>query len=153
MPFPRLVRAVDEWAQYHRGVEVVAQIGSDTSAQPLALTVFESVSPARFSELVRSCDLVVAHAGTGTVLTALEHDKPMILMARRAALQETRNDHQVATLRWLESKPGIRAAEDEAALKVALDDWLARGLSAPAIKEERKDSLQSLIDSVRAFIA
>ena len=153
MPFPRLVRAVDEWAQHHRGVEVVAQIGSDTSARPVALKVFDSVSPARFGELVRTCELVVAHAGTGTVLTALEHDKPMILMARRAALQETRNDHQVATLRWLKSKPGIHAAEDVAALKLALDDWLARGLAAPAMREDRKESLQSLIDSVRAFIA
>lgn len=153
MPFPRLVRAVDEWAQQNCGVEVVAQIGSDALARPVALTVLESVSPARFSELVQRCDLVVAHAGTGTVLTALEHDKPMILMARRAALQETRNDHQVATLRWLESKPGIHAAEDAAALKLALDDWLARGLSAPVTRHERKESLQSLIDSVRAFIA
>ena len=153
MPFPRLVRAVDEWAQRNRGVEIVAQVGKDTSPRTAALTAFESVSPARFSELVQACELVVAHAGMGSVLTALEHDKPMLLMPRRAALQETRNDHQVATLRWLESKPGIYPAEDEAALQSALDDWLARGLTAPAMGSERPESLRNLIETVRAFIA
>lgn len=96
---------------------------------------------------------MVAHAGMGSVLTALEHDKPMLLMPRRAALLETRNDHQVATLRWLESKPGIYPADDEAALHTALDDWLARGLTAPQTGGEQPESLQNLIETVREFIA
>lgn len=153
MPFPRLVGAVDAWAQRNPGVEIVAQIGRHTSPRPVALTAFESVSPARFSELIRCCELMVAHAGMGSVLTALEHEKPMILMPRRAHLHETRNEHQGATLRWLESKPGIYAADDETALGKALDDWRKNGLAAPVSTDRRPESLQSLIETVRAFIA
>lgn len=153
MPFPRLVQAVDEWAQLHPKVEVLAQIGSDTSYRPSALKTFQSVSPARYAELVERCEILVAHAGMGSVLTALEHGKPMILMPRRGALMETRNDHQVATLRWLQRRPGIYAAADEVDLKSALDLWHQRGMAPPALAEgTRSDSLQSLIATLRAFI-
>jgi UDP-N-acetylglucosamine transferase subunit ALG13 len=153
MPFRRLIQAVDEWAQANPEVEVLAQIGNDKSFQSVAVKTIDMVSPDRFAELILACELVVAHAGMGSVLTALELGKPMILMPRRGALHETRNDHQVATLRWLESKPGIYPAEDEVALKSALDDWLARGLTGPPTHGERPDSLQTLIETVRSFIA
>ena len=42
---------------------------------------------------------IVAHAGMGTILTALEIGKPLLVMPRRAALGEHRNDHQLATAR------------------------------------------------------
>ena len=70
MPFRRLVQAVDEWAQRNPTVEVLAQIGRDGTFQPVALHAFESVPPARYAELVQASDLVVAHAGMGSVLTA-----------------------------------------------------------------------------------
>lgn len=153
MPFPRLVQAVDEWARLNPAVEVLAQVGNDTSFRPLALQAFESVTPDRYAELVQACELVIAHAGMGSVLTALEHGKPMILMPRRGALQETRNDHQVATLRWLERKPGIYPAEDETELKAALDVWRSRGMAPPPLAAgQRSDSLHSLIGALRSFI-
>ena len=153
MPFRRLVQAVDEWARANPSVEVMAQVGVDPSFRPAALTAFASVTPAKYAELVQSCELVVAHAGMGSVLTALEHGKPMILMPRRGHLQETRNDHQSATLRWLGRKPGIYAAQDEAELKAALDDWRLRGVTPPPNSaDHRTDSLDSLVSTLRAFI-
>lgn len=152
MPFRRLVQAVDEWASLHRSVEVLAQVGSDATFRPVALTTFGSVSPVRYAELVRSCDLVVAHAGMGSVLTALEFGKPMLLMPRRGSLHETRNDHQVATLHWLQCKPGIYPAEDEAALKASLDLWLEHGLAPPPRADEKPASLNSLVATLRDFI-
>lgn len=152
MPFRRLVRAVDEWAQCHPTVEVLAQVGSDPSFRPSAIKVFDSVSPARYAELVQSSELVVAHAGMGSVLTALEFGKPMVLMPRRGALQETRNDHQLATLRWLRSKPGIYPAEDEIALHSSLDQWCAGGLAPPPADAACNESMRVLVQTLRSFI-
>lgn len=152
MPFRRLVQAVDEWAQRNPTVEVLAQIGRDGTFQPVALQAFESVPPARYAELVQASDLVVAHAGMGSVLTALEFCKPMVLMPRRGALHETRNDHQLATLRWLSCKPGIYPAEDEQALKDSLDRWCACGLAPPPADGARNESMRTLVQTLRTFI-
>jgi len=152
MPFRRLVRAMDEWARINPGVNVLAQMGKDPEYQPSTLQCFVSVPPRRYTELVSRCELLVAHAGMGSVLTALEHGKPMILMPRRGALHETRNDHQVSTLRWLRDKPGIYAAEDEIDLKAALDRWRVRGLSAPQQASPDSESLQGLVSALRSFI-
>jgi len=152
MPFPRLVRAVDEWAEANPKVEVLAQIGTDTSFRPVAIKAFASVSPSRFVELIQTCELVVAHAGIGTVLTTLDHGKPMLLMPRRAALHETRNDHQVATLHWLQTRPGIYAVDDEAALKARLDTWRDHGLRPPLPMGHASDSTLPLIETMRSFI-
>lgn len=152
MPFRRLVRAVDEWARINPAVNVLAQVGADPHFVPSRLQTVVSVPPRRYAELVRDCELLVAHAGMGSVLTGLEHSKPMILMPRRFLLKETRNDHQVSTLRWLKDKPGIYAAEDETDLKAALDRWRHRGLSAPSPVPLATDSLQNLVATLRTFI-
>lgn len=152
MPFRRLVQAVDQWARLNPAVEVVAQVGGDMGYRPAAVRAFESVSPARYLELVRACELMVAHAGMGSVLTALECGKPMLLMPRRGVLQETRNDHQVATLNWLRNKPGIYAAEDEQELQAALDRWQAGGLAPPPVNGVHTEAMRSLIQALRAFI-
>jgi len=152
MPFGRLVRAVDEWASCNPEVEVIAQVGDDDTSQATHLHSFSSVPPDRYVELIRTCDLVVGHAGMGTVLTALEHAKPMLLMPRRHALQETRNDHQLATLRWLKITPGIQAVDDESALKAALDAWLLCGLPPPSVQGLHSGSTGRLITTLRDFI-
>ena len=46
--------------------------------------------------------------------------KPMLVMPRRMALNEIRNDHQLATVKWLRDLPGITVADDEDALVAAL---------------------------------
>lgn len=152
MPFRRLVQAVDEWAAGNPSIEVVAQVGLDDAYEASNLRAFATVPPDRYAELVSTCDLVIAHAGMGTVLTALEYRKPMVLMPRRHALRETRNDHQVATLRWLGSHAGIYAAEDESTLKVALDNWRDHGLSAPLAEGLHSGSTERLINTLRTFI-
>lgn len=122
MPFDRLVQTVDVWAGHHPAVPVVAQVGRG-AAPTRHVQRHEVLDPAAFRRYVEQSALLVAHAGMGSVLTALELGKPMLLMPRRGALRETRNDHQVATLNWLKGKPGIQAAFDEAELQDALQRW------------------------------
>lgn len=152
MPFGRLVQAVDDWAGRNPDIEVIAQVGLDEPYEASNLRAFAAVPPDRYVELVRACDLVVGHAGMGTVLTALEFRKPMVLMPRRHALRETRNDHQVATLRWLGANPGIYAAEDESALKAMLDTWRVGGLAAPSADGLHSGSTERLIMALKTFI-
>lgn len=120
-PFDRLVQAVDGWCSQN-DMPVLAQIGTGAYV-PANMPWVRFCSPAEFRSHCHKAELIVAHAGMGSILTALEFGKPMLLLPRRADLQETRNDHQLATARWLEGRPGILSVPAEQALVLALDRW------------------------------
>jgi len=105
-PFDRLVRMMDEWTEGHQGEEVFAQIGGG-NYQPKHMRWQRIISPNEYKQVARSCELIVAHAGTGSVFTASEFFIPIVLIPRRAANKEHTTDHQVDTARWLEGRQGI----------------------------------------------
>lgn len=148
MPFDRLVRAVDEWAHSRGRTDVVAQIGT-TPFKPQSIRCVEFLKPDEFRDLVSQCTVLVAHAGMGSILTALEHGKPLLVMPRRGDLMETRNDHQVATAQRFEALGRLAVAHDEAQVAPKLDA-LASLRPTERIGPHASDQL---IEALRAFIA
>lgn len=149
MPFDRLVRTVDDWAAAAgRAADVFAQIGP-TDWRPAHVTWSQFLEPADFRSRVAQAAVIVAHAGMGSIITALEAGKPILVMPRRGDLRETRNDHQVATALRFREQGRIAVALDEDELRVKLDELKAmasgRRLGATASPE--------LIERVRSFIA
>lgn len=146
MPFDRLVEAVDGWVgQTTR--EVLAQIG-DSQLKPKNMRYVHSMPPSEYVDCVRRAELVVAHAGMGSIITALEFGKPILIMPRRGSLNETRNEHQVATARQFVGKTGIYVAMDESELCRILDDWRI-GPNCGQIGSEASDGL---LQGVRSFL-
>ena len=82
MPFDRLVRAVDEWAGQSGTRDVFAQIGT-TDLRPRHIEWVSFLQPAEFLERVRAARLIIAHAGMGSILTALGLGKQILVMPRR----------------------------------------------------------------------
>lgn len=121
MPFDRMIRAIDDWAKSRNRNDVFAQIG-DTDYAPSHIEWAPTVNPAEFRDRIAHADVVVAHAGTGTILTALELGVPILVMPRRAALMETRNDHQVATAQRFLEMGRLAVAMDETELPIKLDE-------------------------------
>lgn len=127
--FDRLIEAMDAIAP-DQGMPVIAQTGKG-AYRPRNMEARVKIAPAEFETLVRDARLIVAHAGIGTVLTAARCGKPIVLMPRRAALGEHRNDHQMATVGKLAGRPGILVAADARELApriaegLALTDWSA----------------------------
>lgn len=115
LPFDRLISTVDEWAGKNNISDVFAQIGP-TKLKPEHIRTADFVSPSIAKEHFMNSDFIISHAGMGSILTSLQYRKPIIIMPRCAALGEHRNDHQLATAKWLGKKSGIFVAEDEKAL-------------------------------------
>lgn len=150
MPFDRLIRAVDDWAALHVASDtVLAQIGQAAYA-PRAMKAVESMPPARFRELVQECELMIAHAGMGSILTALEFGKPIVVLPRRGNLRETRNDHQVATAQWLASRKGVFVSMTEQDLPAAID--AAKSFSATTANAISDSAPPELLEAIRGFI-
>ena len=76
------------------GTEVLWQTGgTDTSG--LGIEGRERVPSEEMASAIRTADVVVAHAGTGIALMALENGKLPILVPRRAMHGEHVDDHQL----------------------------------------------------------
>ncbi len=123
LPFDRLTRAVDQWCAASGRSDVIGQIGEvgTDGYRPTHFRWSEFIPPAEFNRLLGQAELVIAHAGMGSIISALRNAKPIIIMARRANLGEHRNDHQLATAAHFANRQGVYVAQDEAALPVALE--------------------------------
>ena len=121
VPFDRMVKVIDDWAGPHPEVEVFAQIGnSNHKFQNIDTCPF--LSPAEFTAKLESASLVIAHAGMGSILSALESEKPILVMPRKSDFGEIQNDHQLATVRFLFNLELFQAVLDERELKTVLND-------------------------------
>jgi UDP-N-acetylglucosamine transferase subunit ALG13 len=124
LPFDRLVRAADELAPSFPGERFRAQIGEGAYA-PVNMAFDRFLSAKAFSEAVAEAKLIVAHAGMGSLITAAEAAKPIVILPRRLALDEISTDHQVATAKRLGQRPGVHLALDETELAPAIARALA----------------------------
>lgn len=122
LPFPRLIDTILCWAEKTgRQSELFIQYGRGIPPDK-AYSSSAFITAEQTEHCFSGADMIVAHAGMGSVLTALKYRKPIIIMPRRAELGEHRNDHQMATARWLASKhQGVIVAWDSAQLYDALN--------------------------------
>lgn len=120
LPFDRMIQAVDEWAGRRGRGDVIAQIGPGKYL-PRNLRHQKFVSPTEFSRYASDAELIVAHAGMGSILSALGMGKPILVMPRLASLGEHRNDHQLSTARRFREAGKIQVAMDEVELIVQLE--------------------------------
>lgn len=146
-PFDRLIRAMDEWAGSCGRTDIFAQIGKSDYV-PRHMEAVQFLRPAEFRERVRGARLVVAHAGMGSIITAMELGTPIIVMPKWARLGEHRNDHQVATAKKFGQKQGIIVANDEKDLIVKLESEEA----LPLPTRVRQEASPELISAIRNSI-
>lgn len=148
LPFDRLVHAVDRWAASEQRADVFAQIG-DSKAPPRYMAWERFLTPADFKQRAQQADVMVGHAGMGTIFTASELGKRLVVMPRRLHLGEIRNDHQWATVHRIATLHGITAATDEHELLEVLSQLEA--LPTMASLASAKDN--RLIEFLRDFIS
>lgn len=146
-PFDRLIRAVDEWATSRNRSDVFAQIAKGTY-RPQHIKFTEFLDPSEFKQLVSEAQVLVAHAGMGSILIAMELGTPLVVMPRRACFRETRNDHQVAAAKHFGELGRIIVADNEGVLAEKLDYALTTA------ETERISPVASpqLIATIRDFI-
>jgi UDP-N-acetylglucosamine transferase subunit ALG13 len=122
-PFDRLVMGVDAWAVKRKRSDIFGQIASSGSSGyvPNNIKWVARLPQAKFTDVVQKSKFVIAHAGIGTILSALGARKPIVVLPRRGNLRETRNDHQVATAERFGQTQGIHVAMTENELPEILD--------------------------------
>lgn len=146
-PFDRLIKAIDQWAGLNPGYTIFGQI-SKAGYKPVFFTFTDFISPDRFDKYLHDADLIISHAGMGTIISALANSKPIIVMPRLAANHEHRNDHQVDTAKSFEKLGFVKAVYNEQELYDALDS----AKSFKAAEKISSDASPELIKTIKYFI-
>ena len=130
-PFNRLLAMIDE--ALRRGLltpPVFAQAGTAADV-PFGFPMERRVPPERLARLVREADLIITHAGVGSVVRSLNAGKPTIVVPRRRDLGEHIDDHQSAFADRMEKAGYVRVARTEEDFFRLLADSPAPTLPSP----------------------
>lgn len=144
IPFDRLIQMVDEIAPMLNGEEIIAQSCNGTYI-PRNFSTRQFILPAEFEQIMNSARLIIAHAGTGSIIGAMQRRKPLIVVPRKAALGEHRNDHQLATTEYLSKTSSLCVINT----KEELLDAIA---AAPVPDPLPEAPTPELIDAIRSII-
>lgn len=116
-PFERLIREMDRLVE--KGVitdEVVAQTGV-CAYEPKHMKWQRFMDKENFDRHINDCDLLVTHAGEGSIMTGLLKKKKVIAVPRYERLGEHVSDHQLEIARALKKQNCIINVEDIADLE------------------------------------
>lgn len=119
-PFERLIREMDRLAGsdvLHD--EVIAQIGV-SAYEPKHMKWYRFMDKEIFDRYISDCDLLVTHAGEGSIMTGLLKKKKVIAVPRYEKLGEHVSDHQLEIARALEKQNCIVNIEDIKDLEYAV---------------------------------
>lgn len=142
-PFNRLLELVDQLVG--DGViqgEVFAQVGY-TSYVPKNYSCVDFVDPEAYNRYISEADLIIAHAGVGTIMNCLSKGKKLIVVPRAKAYNEHVDDHQYEIADEFAGKGYLLVAENYDALK----DAVLNIHTAPIRKYEKGiNTVESKID-------
>jgi len=148
-PFDRLLRQMDEIAPL-LPCEVLVQKGH-SSYHPKNTNYFDFVPGNAFIEYLRKAEIVVSHAGIGTIILCKKEGIPILILPRRKKYGEHMNDHQLEIAKVLSEREGdpVYVADEESQLEEKI---------LKALKERRRHSpvenpgKLNLIRTIREFI-
>lgn len=144
LPFDRLIKMLDEIAP-KLNEEIVAQVNG-SNYLPRHINTIDLLPPDEFDKLFKQARLIVAHAGIGTIISAMQYQKPLIIFPRIAALGEHRNEHQLATATKMKEAGWVYVATEKEEL-----ESLLQSPNLHALCTIGNNASESLINSITDF--
>lgn len=147
--FDRLIKTADEIAS-RTSYDILIQKGYSLYC-PQHAQHFDFVPIQTAMEYIRTSELVVSHAGIGTIILCKEYGIPLIIFPRRKKYGEHGTDHQMEIARAIEERKDdhIYIVYEEDRLEVKIAEVLTkREKPIPGINEGKIN----LIRTIQAFI-
>jgi UDP-N-acetylglucosamine transferase subunit ALG13 len=149
-PFDRLIEMADELALSLKEDKIIAQVIKSNYIVK-NIEVVDFVSPHDFEKLMEDAQLIISHAGMGSIITALTIGKPIVVMPRLAGLGEHRNEHQLATVKKVGQIEGVYVVNTKEELNAKVKELLISGKKLSSSKFSAVAS-RELIISIKDFI-
>ena len=112
--FDRILEVVDELKlEKEINDKIIAQIGNSRYKPKKIEMAFKFKSWKEVNELYKKADMIISHAGAGTIITALKYNKPIICIPRLKEFGEHTDNHQLEIANALEKKKKILVARNK----------------------------------------
>lgn len=99
--FPRCLEMVEKLIdELHPNHEFIAQVGY-TKYESSKIKILPFLSETEFKKYVKLADVIITHAGSGALFSAIQQGKKAIAVARLQHYNEMVNDHQTELVRKL----------------------------------------------------
>lgn len=147
LPFDRMIRTIDDWAAANGRTDVFAQIGP-TKLRPRQIQYAAFLPADQCKQKILEAKVIIAHAGMGSIITALELGKPIIVMPRSGDLGEHRNNHQISTAQKFAEQGSIHVAMDENQLLKQLEQIDSLTIKGSVERQASPQLLAALRDFV-----
>lgn len=147
-PFDRLLKLVQQVAPNYTA-KIIIQAKTDMTFPEENIELHEFLSPADFKTFFNQADLIVSHAGMGSIISALNASKPLLIIPRKLTLKEHRNDHQMATAKKIKELNYVHVAMDDTEFLEKLNKLLVEPSLSPifSIGSFASDGLLASLES------
>lgn len=131
--FRRFLEAVDALAGESLGgrEQVLIQTGHNPDFTPRHCQAIPFLSMNEFQQWMKKADLIICHAGAGTLLYAVQLEKVPVAMPRLVRYNEHVNDHQVQLVEAFAAEGRIVPAYEPGELAAAVAEARRRGARPP----------------------
>jgi UDP-N-acetylglucosamine transferase subunit ALG13 len=146
-PFDRLLSIIDKWAVNQDTYSVIAQT-ANSEINFKNMTCFDYLEPDIFNEYFNNADVIIGHAGMGTIIKALENKKKLVVFPRLVKYNEHRNDHQHHTAFGFEKLGLINVAYNEK----DLFRYLNNIIDIPVKRKINQNAEKQLLEKISNFI-
>lgn len=110
-PFDRLIKEIDNLGE-NKNYEIFAQIG-ESKFEPKNIKFKRFLEYEEVQKKIKWADLVISHAGIGTIIDCLSKNKKLILFPRLKRYKEAIDDHQTEIAKAFEKKYKIKYTLNE----------------------------------------
>ena len=100
----RLLMEIDRLIEQKRIMEEVYAQRGYSDYLPRYYDCVDFLKKEEFEEKIEQCSLLIAHSGVGTILAAINHQKPVIVFPRLKKYKEHVDDHQLDIAKAFEKK-------------------------------------------------
>lgn len=147
--FDRLIKKADEIAPRFAH-EIVIQKGYSEYC-PQNAKHFDFVPISKAVEYIKTSDVVISHAGIGTIILCKEYGIPLIIFPRRKKYREHGTDHQMEVAQVLEERRdvNIHVVYEEGQLEKKVIELLENKVK---VAPQENVGRANLIKTIRAFI-
>lgn len=145
-PFDRLIKKVDELAGAGAIKDkIVMQIGNSTY-EPKNCEFYKFVGSDKFEELYKSADIIICHAGAGSIINALKNKKHLVIVPRLKKFHEHTDDHQLDLAEAMEKDGKAVCVRDVEQLPEAINKASASSVpdTSNALEKKISDYLNTL---------